>query len=126
MFTLSGQVQALDIQLAQLGRDFICTSQPPANRLQVRFIGPFQGRQVVWDMQLGTLLEHRLQAHSDSTFPCPFIEIEEGSEGVFPIKVGLDLAVIDEPVIKKTIIMVRNYKRLVIGKIEFCPPVAEG
>lgn len=101
MFTLTGQVQALDIQLAQLGRDFICTSPLPANRVQLRFAGPFQGSQVVWDMQLVTLLELRLQAHSDSTFPCPFIEIGDETEGVFPIKVGLDLALIDEPVIKK-------------------------
>ena len=77
-------------------------------------------------MTLGTLAHYR-QAETDvdsaaaqALFRCPFIEIDEGVDGVYQIRVGLDLAIIDDPVIKKTIIMIRNYKRLVIGKIEFC------
>ena len=38
---------------------------------------------------------------------------------VYQLNVGLDLPIIDEPVIKKTIIMIRNYKLLAVGKIEF-------
>ena len=35
------------------------------------------------------------------------------------LNVGLDLKTIDEAVINKTIIMIRNYKRLRIGRNEF-------
>jgi hypothetical protein len=124
MAALTPPAQALNLQLAQLGRDFICTTPLPASRVQLRFLGPFQGQTVVWDMQLGTLADCR-QTRSASAVPCPFIEIAEGTQGVHPIAVGLELAIIDEPVIRKTIIMVRNYKRLKIGKIEFCPAVAD-
>ena len=125
MNALSPPAQTLNLQLQQLGRDFICRTPLPDSRVQLRFLGPFQGRTVVWDMQLATLAACRQLASNDAAFPCPFIEIAEGIEGVHPIAVGLDLAVIDEQVIRKTIIMVRNYKRLKIGKIEFCPAVAD-
>lgn len=121
MNAISPPVQALNLQLQQLGQDFICTTTLPDSRVQLRFLGPFRGQTVVWEMQLGTLADWRRQA--GSAVACPFIEIAEGIEGVHPIAVGLDLAAIDEPVIRKTIIMVRNYKRLKIGRIEFCPSV---
>ena len=79
----------------------------------------------MWNMTLATLAHYRLaEADVISTtehtlFICPFIDIKAGANGVYQFKVGLDLPSIDEPVIKKTIIMIRNYKRLVIGKIEF-------
>lgn len=121
MNAFSPPVQALNLQLLQLGQDFICSSTLPDSRVQLRFLGPFQGLTVVWEMQLATLAACLQLAGNDAAFPCPFIEIAEGIEGVHPIAVGLDLAAIDEPVIRKTIIMVRNYKRLKIGRIEFCP-----
>lgn len=76
-------------------------------------------------MTLATLAHYRraetdsVSAAAHANFTCQFIEIKEGVEGVYQIRVGLDLAEIDDAVIKKTIIMIRNYKRLVIGKIEF-------
>lgn len=72
-------------------------------------------------MRLGTLTDWRNAAGSQSAIPCPFIEIAAGTEGVYPVAVGFDLSHIDEPVIRKTIIMVRNYQRLEIGTIKFCP-----
>ena len=56
---------------------------------------------------------------SSRSLMCPFIEIIEADEGIYSLNVGLDLKTIDEAVIKKTIIMIRNYKRLRIGRIEF-------
>ena len=60
-----------------------------------------------------------ISATGAGTFKGPYIEIRDGSESVFQIQVGLDLPIIDEQVIRKTIIMIRNYKRLAIGRIEF-------
>ncbi len=126
MGALTPSAQALDLQLAQLGQEFICATPLPDSRVQLRFLGPFQGQTVVWDMQLRTLADCRQSAGENSSIPCPFIEIAAGAQGMHPITVALDLPSIDEPVIRKTIIMVRNYKLLKIGRIEFCPSVAAG
>ena len=81
---------------------------------------------MLWHMAVATLAHLRSPDTNDipsslkGLFPCPFIEIKEDSkEGILQVQVGLDLETIDEPVIKKTIIMMRNYKRLAIGRIEF-------
>lgn len=123
----ASQITALRTQLEQLGADYLCTTPLPSASVAVKFLGKFQGQVVVWEMTLGTLAYYRALA-SENTFtsyaelkPCSFIEVQAGIEGVYPVKVGHDLAVIDAPAIKKTIIMMRNYKRLIIGKIEFTP-----
>jgi len=116
------QTEVTERQLEQLGRDYICSTPLPNPTVSVRFMGQFLGGRVVWDMTLGTLASYQKSSRQPATPLCPFIEIQDGADGVYPITVGLDLLFIDEPAIKKTIIMVRNYKRLVIGKIEFCPP----
>lgn len=124
MVTLAPRVEALRDELARLQRDFICLAPLPAARVLVRLLGPFQGQIVAWEMQLGTLADFRQSGGEQAAFPCPFIEIAAGNEGVHPLTVALDLPIIDEPVIRKTIIMVRNYRRLKIGRIEFCPSAA--
>lgn len=126
MHPLFPNVATFRVQLEKLGSDYICATRLPDAAAAVSFLGQFQGQTVLWNMTLATLAHYRLsEPNAISTaekklFNCPFIEINAGVEGVFQIRVGLDLAVIDEPVIKKTIIMIRNYKRLAIGKIAFC------
>ena len=124
MFEASPQVEALRTRLAKLGNDYICSNRLPGTTATVSFLGQFQGQTVVWEMRLATLAHCQL-AEDDAVstsvqqrYTCPFIEVKEGVEGVYQLRVGLALAVIDEPAIKKTIIMIRNYKRLAIGKIE--------
>ena len=127
MHTIFPKVAAFRIQLEKLGSDYICATRLPDATASVSFLGQFQGQTVLWNMTLATLAHYRLAesnaipATEQKFFNCPFIEINAGIEGVFQLSVGLDLAVIDEPVIKKSIIMIRNYKRLAVGKIEFCP-----
>ena len=125
MQTSLSKVEAFNTRLAKLGCDYICTTRLPDTSASVAFLGRLQGQTVIWNMTLATLAHYRQGKINDDSaaaqahFPCSFIEIDEGVEGVYPLKVGLDIAVIDEPVIKKAIIMMRNYKRLVIGRIEF-------
>ena len=45
--------------------------------------------------------------------------VEAAPGGALALTVGLNLAVIDEPAIRKTLIMVRNYKRLGFGRHEW-------
>jgi hypothetical protein len=125
MRTAFPQADKVRAQLEQLGSDFICTSCLPDTSASVLFLGQFQGHTVAWNMTVATLVYYRL-AEADviattepRRFVRPFIDIEAERDGVYQLNVGLDLPVIDEAVIKKTLIMIRNYKRLVIGRIEF-------
>ena len=114
-------VAALTSLLAQTGSDYLCASDLPDTAVFVQFLGPFQNRMVAWDATLYTLTRSYQDhpAQSDSTlqlFSRPFIEITPSAAGRYSLKVGLDLPTIDAPVIKKTIIMIRNYKRLRLGR----------
>jgi hypothetical protein len=120
---LPDQVQSFSLLLQQRQADFICTTALPASAAAVVFLGPFQNQTVVWQMTLATL-QHCRQTQNDlagnpNSFSKPFIEILPEQQGCYPLHVGLELEMVDEAVIKKTIIMLRNYKRLAIGRMEF-------
>lgn len=119
------QVELLKVQLQKLGADFICATTLPATSAAVLFLGLFQGRVVVWNMTLSTLkhlkkiVDEVTEASRQPLSRQSFIEIATGKDDVFPLQVVLDVAAIDEAVIKKSIIMIRNYKRLAVGRIDF-------
>lgn len=125
MVNESSQVGTFRAELQRQGKDFICQTTLPALSATITFVGAFQGQAVIWQMTLATLSQWQKKGSEDNSatenaiFNHPFIEIAKSEEGIFNIQVGLDLTVIDEPVIKKTIIMIRNYKRLEIGRSGF-------
>lgn len=100
--------------------DFYCHTELPAGSVTVIFQGTFHGRGVTWEMRLATLSHFRCSVPDPSLYRCPFIEIKPPETDVVKITVALELPSIDEPAILKTIIMIRNYKRLAVGKHEFC------
>ena len=102
-------VESFKIRLNKQGLDFICDTPLPAKSASISFIGPFEGVNVVWNMTL-TVTKNGEK---------PYIEIQQGTNGLYPVSVGLNLLALEAPVIKKTIIMIRNYKRLKVGRIEF-------
>lgn len=112
-------VMALESLLA--GRDYVCTCELPAVAASVRFLGPFQGRQVAWNMTLCAL--QGASGESPSALPGgssrSFMEVAAAADGAFALTVGLNLAVIDEPTIRKTLVMVRKFKRLELGRHEW-------
>ena len=115
-------VAVLSSLLAQTGSDYLCASVLPDTAISVQFLGPFQHRMVAWDTTLYTLTRYYQDHPEESNSPLqlssprPFIEITPSAAGRYSLKVGLDLPTIDAPVIKKTIIMIRNYKRLRLGR----------
>ena len=127
MSELMPAVASLKKQLSEKQVDYFCGTLVPAAVATVTFIGPFQGRLIVWNMTLAALAYGRKAVSTgitglDSTvagYAQPYIEISVGVEGVHMLRVGLDLAEIDEPAIRKTIIMIRNYKRLELGRMAF-------
>lgn len=85
----------------------------------IRFTGLFQGMQVIWDAHLQTLayyVREQLQQDKDVR---QFIEVGHSGEQGKVINIALNLPLIDQPTILKTIIMIRQYKRLAPGKHEF-------
>lgn len=83
----------------------------------MRFRGRFQDREVVWDATFTTL--RRYLERSAAPSARPFIEINRAADGALRLEVGLDLPEFDRPAIAKTVIMIRNYKRLRLGRHEW-------
>ena len=110
-------VAALRTELA--GAEFIADTQLGGAQARIRFIGRFRDDDVVWDARLIAL------AATDPAAP-QFLDVGVSTGRGIPIRIGLNVPHIDRPTVMKTLIMVRNYKRLRVGRHEFGPhgPVA--
>lgn len=87
-------------------------------RARIRFRGPFEDREVIWDARLYALRVPQPIA------PRPFFEIAPPRKNGFPIRIGLDVERLDAPTLRKAVIMVRQYKRLRRGRHAFGETVA--
>ncbi len=95
---------------------------PPGGAfLRLHFRGPFEGRPVTW---LATLRATAAPGPERSIggLAASFIEIGDDTPEGVPITVGLPVATIDEPTIRKAMIMIRRYRRLRRGRHEYGPP----
>jgi hypothetical protein len=79
-----------------------------------RFTGKFLGSDVIWDAELVTLAFYASKTGMQRLQQ--FIDVGEDGEHGRSITIALNLPTIDEPAILKTIIMVRQYKRLLTGR----------
>lgn len=97
----------------------------PATPARVRFtfIGRFNNAELLWDATLTALAypthDGGLPARCERR---QYIEISAMTSHGRAIAIGLEIPYIDEVVIKRTIIMVRQYKRLRLGRHEFGEP----
>ena len=117
--TFPNALEQLRATLAADGRDFLLLSALPDSAAHARFIGRFEGYEVVWDMRLYTLAAYAQARGALPTAPdVPLrglMHIEASGAGVYRLEVALDVPVIDEPVLHKTLIMMRNYRQLQLG-----------
>ena len=90
---------------------------------RVHFTGIFCNEEVLWDahiMTLETLHQQALQNGDPPAIdPRQFIDIGADEAAGRLIRIGLHVPIIDEPTIWKTVTMVRHYKRLRFGRIEW-------
>lgn len=94
--------------------------EPGGTQLRLRFCGPFEGREVTWDALLITL-DAWQRAHPDSTIVQNFIDVGgETAEGI-ALTVGVQVDRIDLPAVRKTMMMIRQYKRLRPGRHLYGP-----
>ena len=110
-------LEQLRMTLLDSGVDYLLLSPLPASTAQVQFIGRFKGLEVVWDMQLSTLecyeqerglLQTNLQLRG-------LLQITPSAAQIYALEVALRVAIIDVPTIRKTIHMLRNYRKLRLG-----------
>lgn len=83
---------------------------PGGDQLRLRFSGPFAGRQVIWDATLIAMTPGQQRN---------YIEIGHATENGIQLTVGLNVACIDLPTVRKTMMMIRQYKRLRQGRHEY-------
>lgn len=94
--------------------------------VEIEFSGTLSGQTVIWHASIRTLHDYYLSlARSTQTTGTiqakQFIDIEE--HATTPrLCVGLNLPVIDDAAILRTIIMIRQYKRLRPGRHEYGEP----
>lgn len=110
---------------AKSGQTYIISGKAPALRVKLQFTGKLNSEEVLWDAEFQTLASYhneQLAGQSEKQRArevYSFLEIQEPSKQVAKLHVVLATPLIDEPTIKKTIIMIRCYKRLKIGKHVF-------
>jgi hypothetical protein len=113
------ELERLRSTLATMASDYVLLSPLPDTKARTRFIGRFEGRDVIWDMMLYTLARHeqeRGKVPTASNFSLRGLMIvAPESEETYRLEVALNLPLIDEPAVKKTIVMMRNYRQLRLG-----------
>lgn len=110
-------VQELQRRLVGSHNDYLLQDALPAHRVRLVFAGPFKGETVAWNACIETI-EAYAQHHRVDDDPQQFIDIRCENE-VYWIHIGLNVQQIDQAVIERSMIMVRNYKRLREGRHEY-------
>jgi hypothetical protein len=103
--------------------DYSILDASPPDWVRIAFDGAFQGRAVRWEATVLTLraAEHRSGAPQRRRF----IDVHSVEAGRGQVTVGLDVPAVDPPTLLKTVVMLRQWKRLGPGRHEFGPAVRE-
>lgn len=86
--------------------------------LRLRFVGPFEGQTVTWNATFKALCANRGHEESQPNY----IDIGETTAEGITLTVGLNVSQIDLPTMRKTMMMIRQYKRLRRGRHEYGSP----
>lgn len=108
--------------LADSGRSYELDSAIPAECVQCRFLGVFEQKTVIWDAQLTTLACYFRTHPPGPAGLRPFIEVGTASPRGQELRIGLNVAIIDDATIRKAMIMIRQYKLLRRGRHEYGEP----
>ena len=95
-------------------------------KAKFQFNGHYHGKPVTWQCTLQTLdqfyqelvINNKVDSNSPITLQ-RFIDITDSDSPTPSINIGLDVDIIDEPTIRKSILMVHNYKKLHEGMHEY-------
>jgi len=113
--------ESLRKRLKATGRSFETDGPLGGECARIRFLGTLRRQEVLWQATLMTLAHHyrRLSPADREQGVRQFIDVEPVRDGQAHISIGLNLSRIDETAVRKTLIMVRQWKRLGPGRHEY-------
>lgn len=116
--------QAYPLARERHGIRYTLLAAPDSGQAHFTFTGRYQNHEIVWDARLLTLARYHSgqPAASQPVVRSAFLEIGGTTSHGRAIQIALDIAEIDEPAILRSIIMIRNYKRLRPGRHGFGEP----
>jgi len=110
-------VDAFKQFLSPTGGAYERLSAIPAQQALIRFIGHFEHQPVIWQATVQTLaFAASLQGVEALQ---SFIDIDGHTDNARLIRVGLPVSVVDEAVLRNTVLMVRRYKNLRPGRHDY-------
>jgi len=114
---ISLSVDELENELCVQGQSFLVSGKLPAAKVYVQFTGNFAGKAIVWNACIYTINEYA-KRHEVADDPKQVIDIQLEKE-CYLIDIALNIEHINKAAIERTIIMIRKYKRLRIGRHEY-------
>lgn len=85
----------------------------------ILFDGQFMGKAVTWNTQLFTVAEYARYTNYIGNTIQQFIEIEKIDDSSMKLSVALNVPEINSPTIQKMMIMIKQYKKLSLGRHEY-------
>lgn len=114
--------EEFDRQCRAEGKDYRLLEKRDNEYAHFQFTGIFEGNSLIWDAQLYTLAYYFnkvVEAGQSPREVRQFIDVGEAFGDMRHIRIALNLQAIDAPAISKTMIMIRQYKRLLRGRYEY-------
>lgn len=118
-------INSIKNQLSKAKDGFITLSKIPSRKAHIQFSGKLDNNEIIWDATIQTQASYQTELLADTDkskrlkYLKSFIEIEAPKGQIAKLTVVLLVPIIDEPTIKKTMVMIRCYKNLKIGRHEF-------
>ncbi|MBD3670117.1 MAG: hypothetical protein HUJ29_05025 [Gammaproteobacteria bacterium] len=117
---------SLHKQLQNSDQAYLLQTPNRPDQARFWFLGPFEGREIIWDallMNFEAYLHHECHAGRYQLGDCvelqQFIEISERDIEPLPVTIVHDIPEINPSALLKTVIMLRNYKRLHRGRHQY-------
>jgi len=110
-------IDSLNSLLQRNSLQYLLESELPSAKAYLKFTGPFSGGAVVWNACIQTIDEYS-RDHEIAKDPKQFIDIHTEGDAYF-VEIGLNVPIIDKGTVERTILMIRNYKRLHLGRHEY-------
>lgn len=93
--------------------------QTDSQLAHIQFEGPFQGETVTWDTHFFTLNGYITQHDDTNKIQKQFIDIEPIDSNNLKLTIALKIAEINHQNIQKMMTMVKQYKKLSLGRHEY-------
>jgi len=112
------QIEELNSRLTVSGQSYRVIERKNAAQVSVEYVGEFQQKTVIWQVDIGSI-PVMLQERQVQDGRRQYIDIQQLDECHFQANVALNRNSIRDADILATMIMIRKYKRLSLGRHEY-------